>query len=73
MNETVCEDGRIERRSAYGGDAFLVLSQIHSKKLREQRRGETDLHFGTFSSISMFHFLLGGVFPSHECDGCNKR
>lgn len=39
MNETVCGDGRVERRSAYGGDASLVLSQIHRKNLREQRRG----------------------------------
>lgn len=52
-----------------GVTLFLVLSQIRRKKLREQRRGETDLHFGTFFSISSFHFLLRGVFPSHKCDG----
>lgn len=61
MNETVCGDGRVERRSAYGGDASLVLSQIHRKNLREQRRG------GDRFTLWDFFFSLRISFSSLRC------
>lgn len=51
-----CERMEGECGGVYGGDASLVFSQIHRKKLREQRRGKQRRASGLFSLCFFLSF-----------------